>query len=143
MIKCRGIPKHRKNRTFRRASKNFATPQIHLRKFRNPKSHLRKFRNTIPTLRKFHNPISDLRIPMVFSGKPTVSRKAKILLKKSYLKTSTTSIYFARPILYCKKLSATLRSRFLSIPHPTATNLKKRPLSLASFQPWCASEEAI
>ena len=86
MIKCRGIPKHRKNRAFRRASKKFASPQIHLRKFRNPKSHLRNFRNTIPTLRKFRNPISDLRIPMVFSRKPTVSRKAKSLLKKILFK---------------------------------------------------------
>ena len=36
-----------------------------------------------------------------------------------------------------------MRSSFLSILRPAATNLKKRPLPLTSFQPWHASEEAI
>ena len=66
MIKCRGIPKQRKNKAFHKACKNFAnlnpacenfaTLYIPCENFCNPTSALRKFRNPTYTLRKFLQP---------------------------------------------------------------------------------------
>ena len=122
MIKCRGIPKRRKNRAFHRACKNFRNPTSVLWKFCNTTNAMQKFRNTTNALWIFRNPKSSLRkfsqphkclakisqglqqftnpfclvksmrnLPCEFqqplyekptvSGKPTVSMKAKSLLK--------------------------------------------------------------